>query len=105
ARYSFASKLAAHVAQVTGLPTEPKAYARAGDFEAAVKKNQVDFAIVDGVYLAERGVPWPVLATASAGGDGSSRWWLLGAEPVGVLDLQGKRVALASTGSRDAAFI
>lgn len=105
ARYSFASKLAQHVSSSAGLPAEPKAFTRASDFEAAVKKGQVDFAIVDGVYLAQRGVPWPVLATAAAGGDTSQRWWLVAGEAAGVLDLQGKTLAQVQSGARDGAFV
>lgn len=105
ARYSFISRLAAQIATATGLPTESKAYVRASDFEAAVKKGQVDFAVLDGVYLAERGVPYPVLAVASAGGDTSSRWWLLANDALGVLDLEGKRIAVPATSGRDTAFV
>jgi ABC-type amino acid transport substrate-binding protein len=107
ARYSFTSRVAQQVGKAIGLEVEPKAYARAADFEAAVKKGQVDFAILDGVYMAQRGGnAWPVLATAtSSGGDTTQRWWLLAPTPQTVLDLQGKRLAFASTGVRDASFI
>jgi hypothetical protein len=105
ARYSFASRLASHVASATGLTVEPKAYARASDFESAIKKNQVDFAVVDGVYLAERGVPWSAIATTTAGGETTQRWWLVANDPVGVLDLQGKRLAQVQTSGKDAAFV
>jgi hypothetical protein len=106
ARYSFANKVAQAISKAAGVAVEPKAYARAGDFEAAAKKGQVDFAILDGVYLAEKGgSAYSVLATAVSSGETSTRWWLLAADPGCVLDLQGKRLAYASSGSRDAAFI
>lgn len=105
ARYSFASRLAQQIGSASGLAAEPKAFAHAADFEAAVKRGQVDFAVVDSVYLAERGVPWPVLAIASAGGDTGARWALFAGEPGSVLDLKGKRIAFAATSARDAQFI
>ena len=104
ARYSFASRLAQQLS-AAGVPAEPKAYARAGDFEAAVKKGLVDFAILDAVFLAERGTPWQVLAVATSGGEASSRWVLIAPEAAGVLDLQGKRLAHAQSGGKDHAFI
>ena len=50
--------------------------------------KQVDFAVIDGVYLAERGVPYAVLATATSGGDTAPRWALFS----GTVD-QGRRAA------------
>ena len=108
ARYSFVSRIAKELEAATGIATEPKAYARAADFEAALKKGQADFAILDGVYLAERGPSFPVLATATAGGEATSRWWLFvseGAAIAGLADLEGKQLAYAATGTRDAAFV
>jgi hypothetical protein len=105
ARYSYASHLAQHLTTSLGVPVEPKAYARAGDFDAAVKKGLVDFAILDGIYLAERGTPWPVLAIATAGGEAQSRWVLIAPDAPGVLDLAGKRLSVVQSGGRDNAFV
>lgn len=105
ARYAFASKLAQHISSSTGIAAEGKAFAKTSDFDAAVKKGQVDFAIVDGVFLGQRGVPWPVLASAVTSGDTSQRWWLVASEGAGVLDLQGKRLAQVQSAGRDAAFV
>jgi hypothetical protein len=104
ARYGFASRLASHFS-AAGLAAEPKAFARAADFEAAIKKGQVDLAVVDGVYLAERGVPFQVLATATAGGETSARWFLYADAQSTLLELGGKRLAQVGTGGRDAAFV
>lgn len=104
ARYTCASRMAQQLT-AAGLPAEPKAFARASDFEAAVKKGQVDLAIVDGVVMAERGSPWPVLAVMTSGGETSARWVLVASEAGSVLDLSGKRLALAQSGARDNAFI
>ena len=108
ARYSFVSRLAQQIQAATGIPTEPKAYARASDFEAAAKKGQVDLAVIDAVYVAERGLPYPVMATATAGGEAMARWWLFVAEGAGaggLTELEGKRLAFAATGARDGAFV
>lgn len=105
ARFSFVSQLAQHLSAQTALDVEGKAFARAADFEAAVRKGQVDLAIVDGVYLAERGVPWEVLAVCTTNGELSARWVLIAADAGGVLDLAGRKLALAASGGRDNAFI
>ncbi|MSP63279.1 MAG: hypothetical protein EXR72_23640 [Myxococcales bacterium] len=105
ARHSFAARLAAQIQSVAGVKAEPKAYARAADFEAALKANQADFAIVDGIYLAERNAPFPVLAIATTGGDTATRWALFSSLPGGVFELEGKRLALAATGAKDLQFV
>lgn len=105
ARYSVGSKLAQLIEATAGVKAEPKGFARASDFDAAVKKNQIDFAVVDAVYLAERGVGMPVLAVATIGGETQTRWSLFASGPGGVMDLQGKEIALPATGSRDLQFV
>ena len=68
ARYAYVQRLAAHIGNVSGTPAKGVAFARAGDFEAAVKKGTMaDFAIVDPVYLAVRG-GFKVIAQARAAG-------------------------------------
>ncbi len=103
-RYGFASRLAQQLTSA-GVAAEAKGFAHSSDFEAAAGKEQVDFAIVDGVYLGERNAPWPVLASATIGGDPSARWALFSGLPGGVFELSGKRLALAATGSKDNQFI
>lgn len=105
ARYAFISRLAQQIASGTGVIVEPKAYARSQDLEAALQKNQVDLAVLDGIYLAERGVPYNVIATATSGGDTSVRWVLYSSESGGIGELQGKRLVYVSTSSRDSNFI
>ena len=104
ARYSYVQRLATHIGSVAGVPAKGQAFARAGDFEAAVKKGTVDFAIVDSVYLASR--TFKVIATATTGGATSKHWALfVGAGVPNFLGLQGKRLAYASSSPRDLAFI
>ena len=103
-RFTFINRLAQQVSSVAGVPAAGKAFARAGDLEAAIRSHQVDFAVLDGVYLAERGVPYQVLATATSGGDVAPRWGLFSSWATKVEDLQGKRLSIANTGSRDGEF-
>jgi ABC-type amino acid transport substrate-binding protein len=105
ARYAFISRLAQQIATGVDMTVEPKAYARSQDLEAAVQKNEVDLAVLDGIYLAERGVPYPVIATATSGGDTYARWVLYSSESGGIGELQGKRLVYVSTASRDSNFI
>jgi hypothetical protein len=103
--FAFANRLAQQIQSVAGVPAQGKAFAHAKDLEAAIKARQVDFAVVDGVYLAERGVPWQVLATATSGGDTAPRWALFSSTAGSVPELQGKKLAIVSAGPRDQAFI
>jgi ABC-type amino acid transport substrate-binding protein len=104
-RHSFVTHLAEQITAAAGVHAEGKAWVRAADFEAAVKKKEVDFAVLDGVYLAERNVPYTVLATAAAGGETASRWALFSATATGLHDLQGGKLVLPATGPRDVAFV
>jgi len=104
-RFAFVNRLAQQITSVAGVPAEGKAFARASDLEAAIKNKQVDFAIIDGVYLAEIGVRYNVLATATSGGDTSPRWALYSSTANSVQDLQGKKLSLAASGTKDTAFL
>ncbi len=103
-RFTFINRLAQQVTSAAGVPATGKAFARASDLEAAIKSKQVDFAVIDGVYLAERGVPYAVLATATTGGDTQPRWALFSKTATKVDELQGKKLSIATSGSRDSEF-
>src|SRR4030095_8506690 len=98
-------RLAQQIQSVAGVPAQGKAFAHAADLEAAIKAKQVDFAVIDGVYLAERGVPWQVLAAATSGGEIAPKWALFSSTVSSVPELQGKKLAIATAGPRDTAFI
>ena len=83
---------------MAGVPAEAKAFARASDFEAAIKNKQVDFAVIDGVYLAERGVPYAVLATATSGGETAPQLGAVPSTATRVDELQGKKLRVATAG-------
>jgi hypothetical protein len=104
-RFAFINRLAQQVTSAAGVPAVGKAFARSTDLETAIKNKQVDFAVIDGVYLAERGVPYPVLATATTGGDTAPRWALFSGSVTKVEELQGKRLSMAASGPRDADFV
>jgi hypothetical protein len=104
-RFNYVNRLAQHLSAATGLPFEGKAFARAADFEAALGSKQLDYAVVDGVYLAERSVPFQVLAAAVSGGEIAPRWGLFGKQAQELKSLEGKRLSVAKTGERDDDFI
>ncbi len=105
-RFAFINRLAQQVTSAAGVKAQGKAFARASDLEMAIKNKQVDFAVIDGVYLAERGVPFGVLATATSGGDTAPRWALFSSTAANVQELQGKQaVDDHRQGPRDAAFV
>ncbi len=104
-RFAFVNKLAQQVGAALDQPVQGKAFARASDLEQAIKSKLVDFAVIDGVYLAERNSPYPVMAVATAGGETGSRWSLYAVKAASVSELQGKKLSLAGAGSRDVAFI
>jgi hypothetical protein len=104
-RFAFINRLAQQVTSAAGVQAQGKAFARAADLEAAIKAKQVEFAVVDGIYLAERGVPYSVLATATSGGETTPKWALFTSTATSVQDLQGKKLTMATSGPRDAAFV
>lgn len=104
-RFNFVDRLAKQITSVAGVTAEGKAFVNSADFEKAVAAKQVDFAVVDGVYLAMKGVPYSVLATATNGGETAPKWGVFSSTEQSVKDLQGKKLAVARTGSRDDDFI
>src|SRR5215468_2305836 len=68
ARLAYVQGLARAIEQATGVKTEAQSYANI----AALKKDAVDFAIIDGVcYAANLG--WKLLAIANIGGGTTGR--------------------------------
>jgi len=109
-RFAYVQRLAEQVSRAANVQATGKAFARSVDLEAAIKKGQIDFGIVDAVYLAGRGVgTWKVLATATTSGRTEQPWRLYASPSVGAnapFQLSGKRLALASAGSaKDTAFL
>ena len=101
ARLDFVSALAAHL----GAGWTGRAYAKAGDFVAAVKRGELQYAVVDAPYLAALGVPYRILATAERGGATAAPWEVVSSSSAtSLLALRGKTVAIADIGARGDSF-
>jgi hypothetical protein len=105
ARVELASKLADAIGKALGGKASGKVFARAGDFASAVKKGDVQVALVDAAYLAGAGGGYTVIAAGTRGGDTNHRWQLVarGAENIG--ELKGKTVLVPSIGGREGDFV
>jgi hypothetical protein len=100
ARLAYAQALAKSIEQATGIKTEAQSYASL----AALEKDKVDFAIVDGVCVSTHTV-WRVLATANVGGATSREWALFSSTGEPMQSLKGKKLAFVQTGCSDAGFV
>lgn len=99
ARLAYVQGLAKAIEQNTGIKTEAQSYASLG----ALKKDAVDFAILDGQCYATN-LSFRLLASASIGG-GTSRAWALFSNSGDLPALKGKKLAIINTGCNDAGFV
>lgn len=103
ARLEFATKLAKHIG---GDDAVGRVYGKAGDFSTALRKGDIDVAVVDATYLAASGGSYAVLAVAVRGGETRTTWDLIARGSVdSVLALEGKTVIVPSIGGRESAFV
>jgi len=100
ARLAYAQGLAKAIEQSTGIKTEAQSYATLG----ALKKDDVDFAILDGVCYATN-LSWRLLANASIGGSTSRPWALYSSAGDSMQALKGKKLAYVATGCNDSGFV
>jgi hypothetical protein len=100
ARLAYVQGLAKAIEQNTGIKTEAQSYANV----AALKKDAVDFAIIDGVCYATN-LGWKLLATANIGGGTTRPWALYSSAGDTMQALKGKKLAFISTGCNDAGFV
>jgi hypothetical protein len=100
ARLAYVQGLARAIEQATGMRTEAQSYANV----AALKKDAVDFAIIDGVCYATN-LNWKLLATATIGGGTTRPWALFSSAGESMQALRGKKLAFIGTGCNDAGFI
>ncbi|MCB9561648.1 MAG: hypothetical protein H6708_14680 [Kofleriaceae bacterium] len=106
ARQDYASKLASHLAEATGGAGVGRVYARASDLAAAIKKKEIDVAVVDAAYLAATGSTATVLAIATRGGDPAGAWQVIGHRDVEVIaQLEGERLLTPTVGGHEADFV
>jgi hypothetical protein len=100
ARLAYVQGLAKAIEQATGMKTEAQSYANV----AALKKDAVDFAIIDGVCYATN-LGWKLLATASIGGGTTRPWALYSSAGDTMQALKGKKLAFIGSGCNDAGFV
>jgi hypothetical protein len=100
ARLAYVQGLAKAIEQNTGIKTEAQSYANV----TALKKDGVDFAIIDGVCYATN-LGWKLLATANIGGGTTRAWALYSSTGETMQALKGKKLAYITTGCNDSGFI
>ncbi len=100
ARLAYAQGLAKAIEQNTGIKTEAQSYATF----AALKKDNVDFAIIDGPCFATN-LNNKLLATANVGGGTTRAWALYSSAGDTMQALKGKKLAFIATGCNDAGFV
>jgi hypothetical protein len=100
ARLAYAQGLAKAIEQATGIKTTAQSYANV----AALKKDAVDFAIIDAPCYVANG-SWRLLATANIGGGTTRPWALFSSAGDTMQSLKGKKLAFIATGCNDAAFV
>jgi hypothetical protein len=100
ARLAYVQGLAKAIEQTTGIKTEAQSYASI----AALKKDAVDFAIIEGACYATN-LGWRLLATANIGGGPTRPWALFSSAGDTMQALRGKKLAFIATGCNDAGFV
>ncbi len=100
ARLAYVQGLAKAIEQNTGIKTDAQSYANV----SALKKDNVNFAIIDGQCYASN-LGWKLLATANIGGSTSRAWGLYSSAGGDMQSLKGKKLAFINTGCNDAGFI
>lgn len=100
ARLAYAQGIAKAIEQATGIKTDAQAYATV----AALKKDAVDFAIIDGPCVATN-TSWKLLATAQIGGGPTRTWALYSSAGDSMRALKGKKLAFVAMGCSDTGFV
>jgi len=100
ARLAYVQGLAKAIEQNTGIKTEAQSYASI----AALEKDKVDFAIIDGPCFAVH-LGWRLLANANIGGGTTRTWGLFSSAGDTMQSLKGKKLVYVQTGCNDAGFV
>ncbi len=98
-RLAYVQGLAKAIESATGIKTEAQSYANVG----ALRKDNVDFAVIDGQCYATAG-GGKLLATATINGS-TTRAFALFASVADMQSLKGKKLAFVATGCNDAGFV
>lgn len=100
ARLAYAQGLAKAIETNTGIKTEAQSYASV----AALKKDQPDYAIIDGPCYATN-LGWQLLANANIGGSTTRPWALYSSAGESMQALRGKKLAYIQMGCNDSGFV
>src|SRR6185503_7438061 len=93
ARLAYAQGLAKAIEQNTGIKTEAQSYSTM----VALKKDNPDYAIVDGICYATN-LSWKLLANANIGGSTTRTWSLYTNAGDSMQALKGKKLAFIQAG-------
>ena len=106
-RVSFINGVAEHLSSVSGgAKVTGKVYGSASAFTAAVKKGEIQYAVIDAPYAAANGLPYQILATATRNNESSAAWQLVAKSAIGsIKDLKGAKVAIPTVGAKQQAFV
>jgi ABC transporter, phosphonate, periplasmic substrate-binding protein len=106
-RVSFVNAVADHLAGAAGgRKVSGKVFSSAGAFAGAIKKGEIQFAVVDAPYAAALGLPYKVLGAAVRSGSTSGPWVVVAPGGVARLgDLRGKKIVVPTVGAKEAAFV
>jgi hypothetical protein len=100
-RLQYVQGLAKAIESQTGSKTTAQSFSSL----SALKKANVDFAIVDGQCYATSVSSWKLLADAEVGGGTSRNWALYSSLGSDMQGLRGKKLAFVTTGCKDDPFI
>jgi hypothetical protein len=100
ARLAYVQGLAKAIEQAIGVKTEAQSYSSL----AALRSDNVDYAIVDGACYATN-MSWKLLANANIGGAVTRPWALFSSAGDTMQSLKGKKLAFVATGCNDAGFV
>ncbi len=95
-RWSYIKSVEGVMSSTLKIPCTGTAYAAEGAFQGA--SGSLDFAIVDGIYLAKSGGKWRVLATSLYGGGSRAPWGLYAKAGGNFQSLKGKVLVMPSFG-------
>jgi hypothetical protein len=106
-RVSFINALAEHLASAAaGVKVTGKVYSTAAAFTAAVRKGEIQFAVIDAPYAAANALPYSILAAATRHGGASAPWQLIAKSSINsIRNLRDAKVAIPSVGAKAHSFV